>query len=95
MHRHAIRPHHALLATVATIAALRAQGTPIDFAETYALAADRAQAVATLIPGSDDWYYWHCRERLDARDFATVRRVLPTWIQRHGHSARVVEVENR
>jgi hypothetical protein len=95
MLRPAIRSRHVLLATVATLAALRAQGTPIDFAETFALAPDRAAAVATLIPGSDDWYYWHCRERLDARDFATVRRVLPTWTQRHGHSERVIEIENR
>lgn len=74
---------------------LAAQGTPIGFEETYALAPDRAQAVATLIPGTDDYYYYHCRERLDARDFATVRSVLPTWIQRHGRNQRVLEIENR
>lgn len=74
---------------------LRAQGTPAGFAESYALAKDRAEVVASLIPGTEDWYYYHCRERLDARDFATVRQVLPTWIKRHGHTARVIEIENR
>jgi hypothetical protein len=95
-------PRHrtfSLLAAAALTAGLAArlagQGTPIGFEETYALAPDRAAAVATLIPGTDDFYYYHCRERLDARDFATVRAVLPTWIQRHGRSQRVIEIENR
>lgn len=89
------RPVTPLLSLVALTAALHAQGTPIGFEETWALAPDRAKAVATLIPGTDDWYYYHCRERLDARDFATVRRVLPAWIQRHGRNQRVVEIEHR
>ena len=92
------------LATLLTIAActaamtahgLRAQGTPAGFEESYALAKDRASIVANLIPGSADWYYYHCRERLDARDFAAVQKVLPTWIKRHGRTARVIEIENR
>jgi hypothetical protein len=93
---HAIRhPFPNLLAAAALVAGLAAQGSPIGFEETYALAPDRAAAVATLIPGTDDWYYYHCRERLDARDFAAVRSVLPTWIQRHGRNQRVIEIEHR
>ena len=91
------RPHRSshLLALVALTTALAAQGTPIGFEETFALSADRAKAVATLIPGTDDWYYYHCRERLAARDFATVRTLLPTWLQRHGRGARLQEIETR
>ncbi len=92
------------LATLLTFAAataamtahgLRAQGVPVGFEESYALAKDRKSVVANLIPGTEDWYYYHCRERLDVRDFQTVRRVLPTWIKRHGRTTRVVEIENR
>ena len=98
------KAHSRPLATLLTIAActaaltahgLRAQGIPVGFEESYALAKDRASVVANLIPGTEDWYYYHCRERLDVRDFATVRQVLPTWIKRHGRSARVIEIENR
>ena len=89
------RRSHVLLAFAALTASLAAQGTPIGFEETYALAPDRAQAVAPLIPGTDDWYYYHARERLDARDFATVRALLPAWIQRHDRNARVREIEFR
>ena len=92
------------LATLLTFAAvtaamtahgLRAQGVPVGFEESYALAKDRQAVVANLIPGTEDWYYYHCRERLDSRDFQTVRSVLPTWIKRHGRTTRVVEIENR
>ncbi|MBL8748225.1 MAG: hypothetical protein JNK78_03630, partial [Planctomycetes bacterium] len=93
---HVHRPLPAfLLTTAALTAALAAQGTPIGFQETYALASDRAKVVATLIPGTDEFYYWHCRERLDARDFTTVRDVLPAWTRAHGRNDRVVEIENR
>ena len=84
-----------LLAFAVLTASLAAQGPPRRFEETYALAADRAKVVATLIPGTEDFYYYSCRERLDARDFAAVRKILPVWIQRHGRSARVIEIENR
>ncbi len=80
-------------ATLGSTAA--AQGTPVGFEESYALAPDRAKVVATLIPGSEEWYYYSCRERLDARDFEGVRKILPTWIERHSRSARVIEIENR
>lgn len=89
------RPLTALLTLAACSAALTAQGIPVGFEETYALAKDRAAVVAELIPGTADWYYYHCRERLDARDFETVRKVLPTWIKRHGRTNRVIEIENR
>ena len=85
----------ALLASAAGSAPLVAQGIPVGFEETYALASDRAAVVAQLIPGTADYYYYHCRERLDAGDFAAVRAALPTWIKRHGRTARVVEIENR
>ncbi|MCC7398870.1 MAG: hypothetical protein IT455_17520, partial [Planctomycetes bacterium] len=93
--RHDRRLRLSLLAVAALAAALQAQGIPIGFEETWALAPDRAKVVGTLIPGTDDFYYYHCRERLDARDFATVRKVLPTWIRQHGDNQRVVEIQNR
>ena len=84
----------ALAAALSSIA-LPAQGHPIGFDETYALASDRQNAIANLIPGTEDWYYYHCRERLDARDFQAVRQMLAPWIRRHGRSQRVIEIENR
>jgi hypothetical protein len=79
----------------ALLAHTNAQQPAPDFAETYALSPDRQKAVATLLPGTDDHFYWLCRERLAARDFATVRTLLPQWIQAHGRNTRVVEIEHR
>src|SRR5262249_32871132 len=89
------RRHLTVLALAVCAASLAAQGTPIGFEETYALAPARAKAVAPLIPGTEEFYYYSCRERLDARDFAAVRQILPVWIQRHGRTPRVIEIENR
>jgi hypothetical protein len=92
---HRLPWHHAALALAALTAAVQAQQSPFGFAETYALATDRKAAVATLVPGSDDHFYYHCRERLDAGDFATVAATLPRWIAAHGRSARTTEIEHR
>ena len=36
------------------------QGTPIGFEEEFALAVDRERALEQLIPGTADYYYYHC-----------------------------------
>ncbi|MCU0865850.1 MAG: hypothetical protein MUC36_18865 [Planctomycetes bacterium] len=92
---HRLPWRHAVLALAALAAAVRAQQSPFGFAETYALATDRKAAVATLVPGSEDHFYYHCRERLDAGDFATVAVTLPRWIAAHGRSTRTTEIEHR
>ncbi|MFK7741767.1 MAG: hypothetical protein AB8H80_15720 [Planctomycetota bacterium] len=96
--RRSVRALLTLAACAAALPAprdsLRAQ-SPTDFAERFALASDRGAVVADLIPGTPDYYYFQCRERLDARDFESVRRILPTWIKRHGRTSRVIEIENR
>jgi catechol 2,3-dioxygenase-like lactoylglutathione lyase family enzyme len=91
-----------LVALPVAVVPVRAQQSPgkpgsdaVHFVEEYALATDRSAVVSRLVPGSEDWYYWRCRERLDARDFTTVRTLLPDWIERHGRGDRVVEIENR
>ncbi|MBL8735181.1 MAG: hypothetical protein JNL12_02010, partial [Planctomycetes bacterium] len=102
----AVAPAHPTFATAVLLAALigsqsigtlpaQQPGAPIGFEETYALSPERAKAVASLLPGTEDHFYWLCRERLTARDFAAVRTLLPRWIQTHGRTTRVVEIENR
>ncbi|HEX6811180.1 MAG TPA: hypothetical protein VF384_06135, partial [Planctomycetota bacterium] len=84
-----------MLSTLLT-AALAAQGTPIGFEETYALAADRAQAVATLTPGSSDWFYFRCRERQGAGDLDAVQQTLAEWTRALPEDGpRRLEIETR
>ncbi|MCB9880235.1 MAG: hypothetical protein H6832_00150 [Planctomycetes bacterium] len=72
-----------------------AQGREIGFEETYALAADRKQALEALIPGTPDYYFFSCLESLDRRDFAATRSMLAAWIRRHGRGPRVRQIEHR
>ncbi len=84
-----------VLATTLLAPLTRAQGTPVGFAETWALASDREAALQQLIPGSEEHYYYSCRLLQDRQAFGEVPAVLAAWIQRHGRTARVIEIENR
>src|SRR6185295_13600133 len=66
-----------------------------SFDEKFALAKDRAQALQQLIPGTEEYYYYHCLffEQQGRTDEA--KKFLETWIQRHGRTARVEEIVNR
>lgn len=72
-----------------------AQGTPIGFPETFALAPDRAAVLDQLVPGTEDYYFYHCLHLQHARRFAEVGPLLEKWVERHGRGQRVVQIENR
>lgn len=61
-----------------------AQGTPLGFDETFALAADRAKALEQLIPGSPEHYFYSCLHAQNEGDLAKVDELLAAWRQRHG-----------
>jgi hypothetical protein len=69
---------------------------PIGFIETFALAQDRGQTLAELIPGSEDFYFYSClhaEQRQAPR--AEIEQLLKGWVDRHGTTSRVVEMQNR
>lgn len=70
-------------------------GNPPAALEDFALAADRAAAVAALVPGTADYYYYSCLERQHAGDLAAVPALLASWKSRHGESKRFKQIENR
>lgn len=63
--------------------------------EEFALATDRAVVVASLVPGTPDYYYYSCLERQHAADLAAVPPLLANWKSRHGESRRFKQIENR
>ena len=67
----------------------------IGFLEDFALARDRAEALKQLIPGTEDYYYYHCIHHQNTRQFNEVDKVLKLWLKRYGRTARVQEIENR
>jgi len=67
----------------------------IPFDEKFVLAADRAETLRQLVPGTEDFYYYSClvEEQRDRRE--EVAKLLATWVQRFGWTARAHEIANR
>ncbi len=67
----------------------------IGFIEDFALAKNREQALAQLIPGTEDYYYFHALHYQQTEQFDKVGDLLTPWIKRHGRTGRVREIEHR
>ena len=48
----------------------------IGFIEDFSLTADRSEALNQLIPGTDDYYYYHCLNAQHSGDFKQVETLL-------------------
>ena len=49
-----------LVACLSVAVARSAGAEEIRYVEDFALAKDRAEALKQLIPGTEDYYYYHC-----------------------------------
>ena len=67
----------------------------IGFIEDFALAKDRMQALAQLIPGTEDYYYYHALHYQNNEQFDKVEELLKAWIKRYNYTARVQEIRYR
>lgn len=70
-------------------------GGEIDFREDFALSQDRAAVLKQLIPGTEDYYYYHALHYLQTEQFEKVNELLPVWIKRHGETGRVWQIRMR
>jgi hypothetical protein len=83
------------LALVALACGHTAVAGEIDFIEDFALAQNRAAALAQLIPGTEEYYYYHCLHYLHSEQFDKVEETVTPWVQRHGETPRVWEIRTR
>ena len=67
----------------------------IGFAEDFALAKDRAEALKQLIPGTEDYYYFHALHYLHTEQFDKALALYRPWNDRFGQSARLTEIQTR
>ena len=72
-----------------------AHAAEIGFIEKFALAKDRTEALQLLIPGSEDYYYFHCLHYQNTEQFDQVDELLKAWIKRYKVTPRVREIQNR
>src|SRR3954451_20174218 len=67
----------------------------IGFIEDFALAKDRALALRQLIPGTEDYYYYHCLHYLNTEQYAKVEELTRPWLERFGQTPRLTEIQTR
>jgi autotransporter-associated beta strand protein len=54
----------------------------IGFIERFALAADREKALGELVPGSEEYYFFHALHYQNVRDSARLNQILNQWRER-------------
>ena len=85
----------ALTACLVHPPALRAENE-VGFIERFALAADREKALAELVPGSEDYYFFHCLHYQSTRNDAKFREFMDQWRKRFpDENPRRRIIENR
>ena len=63
--------------------------------EALSLDTDRAGALEQLIPGTEDYYFYHCLHHQQQGRLAEVEPLLKTWVKRHSETSRVREIRDR
>ncbi len=77
------------------VTTLSAPANEVGFVEDFALASKREDALKQLIPGTRDYYYYHCLHYQNTGQKAKFDPMLAKWIKRYGYSGRVEELRNR
>src|SRR3954464_12733447 len=67
----------------------------VGYVEDFALAKDRTAALKQLIPGTEDYYYYHALHLLNTGQLDKLDPVVNPWLERHGATARFTEIQVR
>ncbi|MEM8678081.1 MAG: hypothetical protein AAGF97_01895, partial [Planctomycetota bacterium] len=70
-------------------------GEAIGFVESFALAPDRGEVLAQLVPGTDEHFFYSCLHAEQQRDFDEVTRLLNAWIKQLGRTSLAQRMEAR
>ena len=60
-----------------------AMAEPLGFVERYALAEDREAVLAELIPGSEDYFFFHCLHYQTTGQLEKAEAILKDWLAHH------------
>src|ERR1700758_5484846 len=67
----------------------------VGYIEDFALPRDRAASLRQLIPGTEDYYYYHCLHFLNTEQFEKAEELTRPWLQRFGQTGRLTEIQTR
>ncbi|MBT3279496.1 MAG: hypothetical protein HN370_09020, partial [Phycisphaerales bacterium] len=83
-----------VLAVLMSLASLTMAGT-IGYLEDFSLAKDRDAALKQLIPGTQDYYYFHCLHYLNTGQSEKVPPLQKLWSKRYGETSQFREIRHR
>ncbi|MDX1963407.1 MAG: hypothetical protein SFX18_09655 [Pirellulales bacterium] len=72
-----------------------ARAGEIGWLESFSLGPDRAAALKQLIPGTEDYFYYHCLHYQSQELFDKVDELLAAWVKQHNWTPRAIEIQNR
>lgn len=84
----------AMVLAMPFLAASRARANPIGFIERYALAEDRTAILRTLIPGSEEYYFFHILHYQVSGDLNRAEALLADWEKGVAEQRGLVESTN-
>src|SRR5262245_10899194 len=84
----------AALASIFLGAAAVAAGE-VGFVEDFALARDRTVALRQLVPGTEDYHYFHALHFLNTDQFDRAAEQTKPWLARFGRTPRLLEIQTR
>lgn len=85
-----------LVCTLLAVSILSLHGqTEIGYIEKFALAQDREKVLAELIPGSEDYYFFHALHYQNTGQKEKLEGILKQWAARYPSSDRRKILENR
>lgn len=67
----------------------------IGWLESFSLATDRTVPLAQLIPGTEDFYYYHSLHYQNTEQWGKAADMLKAWVDRHRWTPRAIEIQNR
>ena len=71
------------------------QAQEISFWETWALSEDREKTLEQLVPGSEEYFYFHCLHYQQSVKLDEVDAMLKRWAKKHGKTSQYYVIENR
>ncbi|MBT3200840.1 MAG: hypothetical protein HN350_13095, partial [Phycisphaerales bacterium] len=82
---------------IVSLTSTLAVAAEIGYVEDFALAKDRAEALKQLIPGTDEFYYYHCLHYQNTNQKDKFSNTLKLWLDKHkGHrTSQMYMLENR
>ena len=76
-------------------AACLARAGEIGWIEGFSLSSDRDAALKQLIPGTEDYYYYHCLHYQNTEQWEKVEQTLKAWVDRYQWTGGALEIQNR